>query len=300
MEITDLTNYYKWIAGSDGALNLAYQNGGDTNMLPIMTIDQTGSLTSNGLQKTLDPTDTSSAVLAQVDANGKLLRGYGVTNTLQNNFSTIQSQLNVLNLANVGQTGQISTMSNQLTNLSSNVSSLLSMNVPTQLSTLTGLVSSTQNVINILQGQNLNARVGVLENNNSVLTNSVSTINGQNLNGRLTTAEGYISTLNTNMTTLVGQNLGSRITSLENSNLDTRISQVQAVLGSISTADANLITEYNQLYAAVHTLQLQVANLSTPNASPNVTVPNNTVFYVVVLEGMLLLGVLLYLFFRRK
>jgi hypothetical protein len=60
----------------------------------------------------------------------------------------------------------------------------------------------------------------------------VSTLGGQNLNSRLTTAEGYVSTLNTNVSTLLGLNLGSRISSIENSNLDARASQIQAVLGA--------------------------------------------------------------------
>jgi hypothetical protein len=300
IEINDLTNYYKLVNGSGGSLNLSYQQGGYDNMTPIMTFGNDGSLTANSLRQTVDPTDSNTPVLAQVNANGKLIRGYGITNTIANNFGSIESQLNILSAANTTNTGKIGTITDGLLSLSSDVSTLLGLNIPSQLTTLSGLASTNQSALNVLQGQNLNARVGSLESNTSVLTNAVSTLGGQNLNSRLTTAEGYVSTLNTNVSTLLGLNLGSRISSIENSNLDARVSQIQAVLGALSTSDANFIGQYNEIQAALHTLQLQVAELTNPNYIPAVTVKNDTIFYVVVAQGVILAVVLFYLFFRKK
>jgi hypothetical protein len=73
IEINDLTNYYKLVNGSGGSLNLSYQQGGYDNMTPIMTFGNDGSLTANSLRQTVDPTDSSTPVLAQVNANGKLI-----------------------------------------------------------------------------------------------------------------------------------------------------------------------------------------------------------------------------------
>lgn len=306
IEINDLTNYYKLVNGSGGSLNLSYQQGGYNNMQPIMTFGNDGSLTANGsltaqaLRQTSDPADSSSPVIAQVDANGKLVRGYGITNTIANNFGSIGSQLNVLSAANTTNTGKIGTITDGLLTLSSDVTTLLGLNIPSQLTTLTGLASTNQSALNVLQGQNLNARVGSLESNTSVLTNAVSTLGGQNLNSRLTTAEGYVSTLNTNVSTLLGLNLGSRVSSLENSNLDARVSQIQAVLGALSTSDANFIGQYNEIQASLRTLQLQVAELTNPSYLPAVSVKNDTIFYVVVVQGILLAIVLFYLFLKRK
>jgi hypothetical protein len=97
--------------------------------------------------------------------------------------------------------------------------------------------------------------------------------------------------------TLKSQNLNSRISVIENQNLDARLASLTSTLGAISTADANLINQYNQLYAAVQALQLQVTNLSGGSGSGITS--NSNLFNMIVVQGVIVIALVLFLVLKK-
>jgi hypothetical protein len=297
IEITDSVNYYKWIPSSSGDLSLGYQLGGNDNLQPIATIGKNGTLTASSLQKTANATDTDAYVFAMVDQNGTLQRGYAVLNSINTNFSSIQNQVNLLSQASTGLTNMINTVTAQASQATSVVNSLASLNLDGRVSTLSSRSDLQQTDIDTLKSQNLNTRVSVTENNLGTLNSTVSTLNGQNLNTRLTSTEGQLSLTRTDVNTLKSQNLNSRISVVENQNLDARLASLTSTLGAISTADANLINQYNQLYAAVQALQLQVTNIS--GGSGTGITSNSNLFNMIVIQGVIVIALVLFLVLKK-
>lgn len=297
IEITDSVNYYKWIPSSSGDLSLGYQLGGNDNLQPIATIGKNGTLTASSLQKTANAADTDAYVFAMVDQNGTLQRGYAVLNSINTNFSSIQNQVNLLSQASTGLTNMINTVTAQASQATSVVNSLASLNLDGRVSTLSSRTDLQQTDIDTLKSQNLNSRVSVAESNLGTLNSTVSTLNGQNLNTRLTSAEGQVSLTRTDVNTLKSQNLNSRISVIENQNLDARLASLTSTLGAISTADANLINQYNQLYAAVQALQLQVTNLSGGSGSGITS--NSNLFNMIVVQGVIVIALVLFLVLKK-
>jgi chromosome segregation ATPase len=297
IEITDSVNYYKWIPSSSGDLSLGYQLGGNDNLQPIATIGKNGTLTASSLKKTANAADTDAYVFAMVDQNGTLQRGYAVLNSINTNFSSIQNQVNLLSQASTGLTNMINTVTAQASQATSVVNSLASLNLDGRVSTLSSRTDLQQTDIDTLKSQNLNSRVSVAESNLGTLNSTVSTLNGQNLNTRLTSAEGQVSLTKTDVNTLKSQNLNSRISVIENQNLDARLASLTSTLGAISTADANLINQYNQLYAAVQALQLQVTNLSGGSGSGITS--NSNLFNMIVVQGVIVIALVLFLVLKK-
>jgi len=297
IEITDSVNYYKWIPSSSGDLSLGYQLGGNDNLQPIATIGKNGTLTASSLQKTANATDTDAYVFAMVDQNGTLQRGYAVLNSINTNFSSIQNQVNLLSQASTGLTNMINTVTAQASQAATVVNSLASLNLDGRVSTLSSRSDLQQTDIDTLKSQNLNTRVSVTENNLGTLNSTVSTLNGQNLNTRLTSTEGQLSLTRTDVNTLKSQNLNSRISVVENQNLDARLASLTSTIGAISTADANLINQYNQLYAAVQALQLQVTNIS--GGSGTGITSNSNLFNMIVIQGVIVIALVLFLVLKK-
>lgn len=298
VEITDSVNYYKWMPDSNGNLVLGYQQGGNDNLATIASIDRTGSLRSNALKQTSDTSDTDSPVFILADKDGGFVRGFGTVNSINANFTSLQNQVNLLSQTNAGLASLVNTVTTQASQAVSQVSSLINLNLDGRVATLAASNALQQNDLDLLKSQNLGTRVGVAENNLSVLTTNVSTLNGQNLNTRLTSAEGQVSLNRVDINTFKSQNLNMRIGLLENQNLDTRIASITAILGAIGTADANIINQYNQLYAAVQAIQLQVSNL-TGGSGSGIT-SNSNLFNMIVIQAIVLIALVLYLVLRKK
>jgi hypothetical protein len=165
------------------------------------------------------------------------------------------------------------------------------------VATLAATSAQHQSDLEALKSQNLTTRLGVAENNLSIVTNSVTTLNGQNLNTRLTSAEGQTALNRTDINTLRSQNLNTRLGILENQNLDSRIISITSTLGAISTADANLINQYNQLFAAVQALQLQVNNL-TGGSGSGVT-SNSNLFNMIIIQLIILIALIVYVILKK-
>lgn len=297
VEITDTVNYYKWLPNSSGDLNLGYQQGGNDNLIPIASIRKDGSLLSRSLRKTTAVNDTDSPVFTMVDKDGVLIRGFGALNSINANFNALQNQVNLLSQSNVGLTSLVNTATNQASQAASQVNSLLNLNLDSRVATLSATSSLHQSDLDALKSQNLSTRLTVAENNVALINTSVSTLNSQNLNTRLTSAEGQVSLNRTDINTLRSQNLNARLGVIENQNLDARVATLTSTLGAISTADANLINQYNQLYAAVQALQLQVTNLSGGSGS-GVT-SNANLFNMIIIMAIVLFGLVLYLFLKK-
>ena len=297
LEITDSVNYYKWLPNSSGDLMLGYQLGGNDNLAQVVAITKTGNLVSNALKKTASSQDSDSPVFAMLDKNGGLVRGFGALNSINSNFTALQNQLNLISQTNAGLTSLVTTVTNQASQAVSQVNNLVNLNLDGRVATLQASNALQQNDIDALKGLNLGTRLGVVENNLGVINGTVTLLNSQNLNTRLTTVEGRSSLAQTDVNTLKSQNLNSRLGVLENQNLDSRLTSITSTLGAISTADANLINQYNQLFAAVQALQLQVTNISGGSGSGITS--NSNLFNLIVIQGVILIGLLLYLFLKK-
>jgi len=297
LEITDSVNYYKWMPSSSGDLMLGYQLGGNDNLSQIAAVNKDGTLVSNALKKTTSSIDTDSPVFAMIDKDGALIRGYGALNSINSNFTTLQNQVNLVSQSNAGLTSLVNTVTNQAAQAASQVNSLVNLNLDGRVATLSAASSLHHTDIDALKALNAGTRLGVVENNVGLLSTSVTTLNGQNLNTRLTSTEGQVSLNRTDINTLRSQNLNSRIGVLENQNLDARIASITSTLGAISTADANLINQYNQLFAAVQALQLQVTNISGGSGSGISS--NSNLFNMIVIQTIVLIGLILYLVLKK-
>ncbi len=297
LEITDSVNYYKWLPNSSGDLMLGYQLGGNDNLAQVAAITKTGNLVSNALKKTASSQDSDSPVFAMLDKNGGLVRGFGALNSINSNFTALQNQLNLISQTNAGLTSLVTTVTNQASQAVSQVNNLVNLNLDGRVATLQASNALQQNDIDALKGLNLGTRLGVVENNLGVINGTVTLLNSQNLNTRLTTVEGRSSLAQTDVNTLKSQNLNSRLGVLENQNLDSRLTSITSTLGAISTADANLINQYNQLFAAVQALQLQVTNISGGSGSGITS--NSNLFNLIVIQGVILIALLLYLFLKK-
>jgi hypothetical protein len=232
-----------------------------------------------------------------LDKNGGLVRGFGALNSINSNFTALQNQLNLISQTNAGLTSLVTTVTNQASQAVSQVNNLVNLNLDGRVATLQASNALQQNDIDALKGLNLGTRLGVVENNLGVINGTVTLLNSQNLNTRLTTVEGRSSLAQTDVNTLKSQNLNSRLGVLENQNLDSRLTSITSTLGAISTADANLINQYNQLFAAVQALQLQVTNISGGSGSGITS--NSNLFNLIVIQGVILIGLLLYLFLKK-
>lgn len=297
VEITDTVNYYKWMPSASGDLSLGYQQGGNDSFVPITTIDRSGNLIAGGLKRTTAVNDTDSPVFALIDREGKFIRGYGTANSINANFMALQNQMNLVAQSNAGLTSAVNTVTSQASQAVTQVSSLINLNLDSRVATLAATSAQHQSDLEALKSQNLTTRLGVAENNLSIVTNSVTTLNGQNLNTRLTSAEGQTALNRTDINTLRSQNLNARLGILENQNLDSRIISITSTLGAISTADANLINQYNQLFAAVQALQLQVNNL-TGGSGSGVT-SNSNLFNMIIIQLIILIALIVYVILKK-
>lgn len=292
LEITDSVNYYKWMPSASGDLMLGYQQGGNTNFSQIAAVNKDGSLVSNTLKKTASSLDTDSPVFAMVDKDGALIRGYATLHSINSNFSTLQNQINLITQSNAGLTSLVNTVTNQAAQAASVVNNLVNLNLDGRVATLSATSALHQTDIDALKSLNAGTRLGVIENNVGLLNTNVNTLNSQNLSTRLTSLEGREALNRSDINTLRAQNLHTRLSVIENQNLDARINSITSTLGAISTADANLINQYNQLYAAVQALQLQVANVSGGSGSGITS--NNNLFNMIVIQTIVLIALILY------
>ena len=297
LEITDSVNYYKWLPSPSGDLMLGYQQGGNDNLSQIAAIAKDGTLISKPLRKTDSSIDTDSPVFAMIDKDGGLLRGYGALNSINTNFTALQNQMNTVSQSNAGLSSLVTTVTNQASAAVSQVTSLINLNLDGRVATLQATSGIHQSDLEALKGLNLGKRLGIAETNLSLMNTSVVTLNGQNLNTRLTSTEGQVSLNRTDINTLRSQNLNSRLGVLENQNLDARLSSITSTLGAISTADANLINQYNQLFAAVQAIQLQVTNIS--GGSGTGITSNSNLFNMVVIQFIVVVGLILYLVLKK-
>jgi hypothetical protein len=298
LEITDSVNYYRWEPGSNGSLVLGYQLGGNDNFSPILGVNKTGNLSSAALKKTTAAADTDSPVFVMTDKDGVLLRDYNTMNTINSNFTTLQNQVNTISQASTGLAPTVNNLSTQVNTLSSQVNTLVGQNLDSRLSTATAANATQQTDINTLKALNLGSRMSLAESNISVVYTSVNRLNGQNLDTRITAAETSASQAKTEVNTIKSQNLNTRIGALESLNLDTRVTNLTSILGAISTADANLINQYNQLNAAVQALQVEISNITGAGVSGITS--NSNLFNFIVIQGFALLIIILYLVIRRS
>lgn len=297
VEITDTVNYYKWMPSASGDLSLGYQHGGNNSFVPITTIDRTGNLISSALQRTTAVNDTDSPVFALLDKDGKFIRGFGTANSINANFMALQNQMNLVAQSNAGLTSMVNTVTSQASQAVSQVGSLINLNLDSRVATLSATSVQHNSDLDALKSQNLTTRLGVAENNLSIITSNVTTLNSQNLNTRLTSAEGQTALSRTDINTFKSQNLNTRIGVIENQNLDSRLSSITSTLGAISTADANIINQYNQLFAAVQALQLQVNNL-TGGSGSGVT-SNSNLFNMIIIQLIILVALVVYVILKK-
>ena len=283
IEINDNTNFYKWATGTNGVLNLAYQQGGNNNLQPIMSFSPTGSINTTGtatvgpifssgnivangsisavgLAKTSNTNDINQSILS-VDPNGNFVRDYTTTNAVTNLTNQIQS----INNFNLGVSASIVTV----TYLISGV------NVP----------------------PNLTNRLNTAETNISTALSGYSAIIS-----RLNTDEANIATLQAGF-----QPISAALTTAQNT-VTQAAQTVNSMQSQVTTLNSNysgLSASYTQLSAAYNTLQNQVTTLQnqvnaiSPNSVANNLSSNSNLFNFVVVEGILIV-VLIILFITRK
>ena len=281
VEITDSVNYYKWQPGSTGNLVLGYQLGGNDNLSTILDIQKTGTLSSAGLRKTTDSTDTDTPVIVMVDKNGALIRGYSALNSINTNFVSLQTDINSLKSLSIGTRLGVAEG-----NLSILYSTLNSQNLNTRLTTAESQLAN----VDILKSQNLNTRLTTAESQLA----DVNILKSQNLNTRLNTTESQLTDVNI----LKSQNLNSRLGAIESQNLDSRIAHLTAILGSISAADSNFINQYNQLNAAIQSMQVEISNIKVIGGGSGLT-SNSNLFNMIVVQAIILFCLMLYLILRK-
>jgi prefoldin subunit 5 len=283
IEITDNTNFYKWMTGSNGVLNLAYQLGGNNNMKPILAFSNTGAITSAGtatvgpvfssgnivatgtissagLAKTSNSNDTNQALLS-VDPNGNFIRDYATTNAVNNLAGQIQS----INNFNIGISASIATvtwlisgvnvppnLSNRLTTVETNVATAVS-----GYSAIISRLNTDEANISTLQAgfQPISAALATAQN---TVTQAAQTVNG--MQGQLNTLSGNYS--------------------------------------GLSASYTQLSSAYNAVQTQLSTLQNQV-NAVSPNTAANTLSSNSNLLNFVVIEGVLIV-VLIILFITRK
>jgi hypothetical protein len=276
IEINDNINFYKWATGTNGVLNLAYQQGGNNNLQPIMSFSPTGSINTTGtatvgplfssgnivangsmaavgLKKTSNSNDLNQSLLS-VDLNGNFIRDYTTTNAVNNLAGQIQS----INNFNLG--------------------------VSASIATVTYLISGT----NI--PANLSNRLTTAETNISTALSGYSAIIS-----RLNTDEANITTLQNGFRPISEALTAAQIT----------VTQAAQTVNSMQSQVTILTSNYNGVSAAYNTLQNQFTalqnqvNTISPNSVTNNLSSNSNLFNFVVVEGILIV-VLIILFITRK